>query len=147
MVLVPLFVGKLMCWTRLMFSKISLHRFCCLDGAFTLMFVSPADIVVPVIVDTFTDSMVSILPRHSIFRWGTHLHMSLFLSSARPSVAHHISGTVHYLIIIWYTCVKWWYLKALFFFSFKIFIFWAVRRVKGQKIDRNAKQHYIRRKV
>ena len=37
----------------------------------------------------------------------------------RPSVAHHISGTVHHLII---------------------FIFWAVRGVKGQKIAQNEKQ-------
>ena len=131
MILVPLFVGKLMCWTRLMFSKSSWYRFCCRDGLFTLMFVSPANIVVPVIVDTFTDGMVSILSRYSIFRWGTHLHMSLFLSSARLSVAHHISGTVHYLIIIWYTCVKWWYLKALCFFFFILLKFWSFGLLGG----------------
>ena len=33
------------------------------------------------------------------FRWGTHLYMSLF-PSVRPSIVHHISGTVHHLIII-----------------------------------------------
>ena len=50
-----------------------------------------------------------------VFRWGTHLYMSLFLAvrlyvcpsvcpsvclSIRLSVAHHISGTIHHLIII-----------------------------------------------
>ena len=37
-----------------------------------------------------------------IFRWGTHLYMSLFLS-VHPSVVHHISGTIHHLIIIFGT--------------------------------------------
>ena len=43
----------------------------------------------------------------SIFRRGTYLYMSLFqfvhpsvCLSIRPSVVHHISGTVHHLIII-----------------------------------------------
>ena len=42
-----------------------------------------------------------------LFRWGTHLNMSLFLSvhpsvcqSVHSSVAHHISGTVYRVIII-----------------------------------------------
>ena len=42
-----------------------------------------------------------------IFRWGTHLYMSPFLSvrpsicpSVHPSVVHHISGSIHHLIII-----------------------------------------------
>ena len=39
----------------------------------------------------------------------------------------------------WYTCIKWWYLQAFFHFS-KILIFWAVRRVKGQKVAQNEKQ-------
>ena len=36
-----------------------------------------------------------------IFRWGTYLYVSLFLS-AHPSVVHHIyiSGTMHHVIII-----------------------------------------------
>ena len=37
------------------------------------------------------------------FRWGTHLFMSLFLSvclSVFPPVAHHISGTIHHMILI-----------------------------------------------
>ena len=33
-----------------------------------------------------------------LFRWGTHLCMSLF-PSVRPSVVHHISGTVHQMTI------------------------------------------------
>ena len=40
--------------------------------------------------------------RNEVFRWGTHLYMSLFLS-VHPSVAHHISGTVHHVIIIFCT--------------------------------------------
>ena len=59
------------------------------------------------------------------FRWRTHLYMSLFLSvcpsvrpsihlsvirsfcpSVRPSVVHHISGTVHHVIIIFGTHVS-----------------------------------------
>ena len=37
------------------------------------------------------------------FRWGNHLNMSLFPSvrpSIHPSVSCHISGTVHYMIMI-----------------------------------------------
>ena len=36
------------------------------------------------------------------------------------------------------TCVKWWYLQA-FFHLFEIFIFWAVRGVKGKSITQNEK--------
>ena len=39
----------------------------------------------------------------SIFRWGTHLYISLFPSISPSSVTHHISGTVHHLIIIFGT--------------------------------------------
>ena len=45
-----------------------------------------------------------------VIRWGTHLFMSLFLSVRLsvcpfvcPSVVQHVSGTVHYLIIIFGT--------------------------------------------
>ena len=74
----------------------------------------------------------------SLFRWGTHLYMSIFPSvypsfrpivrlsvrlSVRPSVAHYISGTLHHLIkIFWYTYVKWSYLQVFFSF-FKKFWF------------------------
>ena len=40
----------------------------------------------------------------------------------------------------WYTCVKWWYLQVFFFFFFYIFIFWAVRGVKGQKWPKMTKK-------
>ena len=43
-----------------------------------------------------------------LFRWGTHFYMSLFPSvhpSVCPSVVHHISGTVHHVIIIFGTHV------------------------------------------
>ena len=42
----------------------------------------------------------------SVFRWGTHLCISLFPSvclSVHPLVAHHISGTKNHLIIIFVT--------------------------------------------
>ena len=50
-----------------------------------------------------------------VFRWGTHLYMSLFLS-IRLSVTHHISETVHHVFIIFSTRVKWWYLQAFVYF-------------------------------
>ena len=63
-----------------------------------------------------------------LFRWGTHLCMSFFLSvcpsihpSIHPSVAYHISGTVHHLIIIFGTHVNWCYLQEFFSFSFWFF--------------------------
>ena len=67
MILLPFLVGKLMCWTRLKFSRISWYRFWGLDGSLTLMFVSPANIIVHVNIDTNIDSIVSILPSHSNF--------------------------------------------------------------------------------
>ena len=55
---------------------------------------------------------------HSVFRSGTHLYMSLFLSVrqvVRPSCT--ISQDPYIIWSkFWYTCVKWWYLQA--FFSF-----------------------------
>ena len=67
-----------------------------------------------------------------IFRWGTHLYMSLF-PSVCSSVAYHVSGTVDHVIIIFDTRVKCSHL-------FKIMIFWVVRGVKGQKIAPNKKK-------
>ena len=61
----------------------------------------------------------------SIFRWATHLNMSLFTSvhpSVHRSVAHHISETQHHVIMIFGTHVKWWYLQV-FFLIFKFFWF------------------------
>ena len=42
-----------------------------------------------------------------------------FCPSAHLTVPHHISGTIHHLIIV-YVCVNWWYLQVVFsfFFSF-----------------------------
>ena len=40
----------------------------------------------------------------SFFRWGTHLYMSLFLP-VYLSVADHIHGAIHHLIIIFGTLV------------------------------------------
>ena len=56
-----------------------------------------------------------------------------------PSVMHHISGTVHYLTIIFDTRVKWWYLQKKIYF-FLILIFWAVWGLKEQKIAQNEKK-------
>ena len=48
-----------------------------------------------------------------IFRWGTHLSMSLFPSTRlAPYLRNHTSCDHSF----WYRCVKWWYLQA--FFSF-----------------------------
>ena len=77
-----------------------------------------------------------------VFRWDTHLYVSVFPSvplSVHPSVVHHISVTIHHLIIIFGTHVKWWGLQAFFSF-FEILIFWAVRRVKGHQVAQNEKQ-------
>ena len=41
----------------------------------------------------------------AVFRWGTHLSMYVFCPSVCLSVAHHIWGTVHHLIIIFGTHV------------------------------------------
>ena len=53
----------------------------------------------------FTYYYTYLMKKVELFRWGTHLYMSLFPSvcssclSVHPSVAHHISGTVYHLII------------------------------------------------
>ena len=52
---------------------------------------------------------------------------------------HHISGTVHYLIINFGTNMQNDNISMLFFHFFKILIFWAVRGVKGQKMAQNEK--------
>ena len=67
--------------------------------------------------------------------------MSLFPSvcpSIRPSDAHHISGTVHHIIIYntWYTCVKWGYLQFFKIF-WKFWFFWLLggKRAKKPKME------------
>ena len=48
----------------------------------------------------------------------------------------YLRNSIAYNHDFWYSCVKWWYLQDFFFhfsFFFYIFIFWAVRGVKGQK--------------
>ena len=55
-------------------------------------------------------------------------HPPLYITfSICPSVAHHISGTLYHLIMIFGTRVKWWYPAGVFFHFLKILIFWAVR--------------------
>ena len=66
-----------------------------------------------------------------------------FHLSVRPFVAHHIPGTVHHVVIIFGTRVKWWYIYVLFLF-FRFFLsfdfFLVVRRIKAQEIAQNEKK-------
>ena len=56
--------------------------------------------------------------------------------------APYLSNSVAYDHDFWCTCIKWWYLQEFFFFL--IFIFQAVRGVKGQKKRPKMKNNYIR---
>ena len=60
--------------------------------------------------------------------------------SVSPSVKHHISKTVHHVVIIFGTHVYNNDISRHFFHFFKILIFWVVRGVKGQKIAQNEKE-------
>ena len=53
----------------------------------------------------------------------------------------YLKNSIAYNHDFWYTCVKWRYLQSCCFFFFMsfIFIFWAVRGVKRQKIAQNEK--------
>ena len=54
----------------------------------------------------------------------------------------YLKNSIAYNHDFWYTCVKWRYLQSCcccFFFMSFIFIFWAVRGVKRQKIAQNEK--------
>ena len=66
---------------------------------------------------------------------------------ASTSVTRHISGTVYRMIMIFGTLVWNDDISRLFFHFFEIFIFHAVRRVKGQKLAQNVKKlclvHFI----
>ena len=59
------------------------------------------------------------------------------------SVWLRISGTVHYMIVIFgrYTCVKWWYLQQVFYFS--KFWFLRVSGAKRAKNDLNYQFQYV----
>ena len=63
-----------------------------------------------------------------------------FRLSVGPSVAHHISGTEHHLII---HMRKMMIYPSVFFSFFKILIFWVVRGLTVEKITQNEKQQYI----
>ena len=66
---------------------------------------------------------------------------------ASTSVTRHISGTVYRMIMIFGTLVWNDDISRLFFHFFEIFIFHAVRGVKGQKLAQNVKKlclvHFI----
>ena len=53
---------------------------------------------------------------------------------------HHISGTVIHRIMIFGTLLLNDDISRLFFQFFEIFIFWAVSRVKGQKMAQDDKK-------
>ena len=70
-----------------------------------------------------------------IFRWGTHLYMSLF-PSVCPFFRLSVRGTPHlrnrtFDHNFWYTYI---------FIFFKMLIFWIVRQVKGQKMVQHEKK-------
>ena len=74
-----------------------------------------------------------------VFRWGTHLYMSLFLPvhpsiCCAPYLRKHTSCDHNF----WYTCVKWWNIQVFFHF-YKILIFRVISGVKGNKIAQNEK--------
>ena len=78
-----------------------------------------------------------------LFRRGTYflLFPSVRLSD-HPSIAHHFSGTVHRLTIIFGTHMCKMMISPgvfIYLFIFLIFIFWAVRGVIGQNIAQNEK--------
>ena len=69
-------------------------------------------------------------------------YLQAFLGGAPTSICHFFHLSICFPPYLrnctssnhnfWYTCVKW-YLLAFFSFFFEILIFWAFRRVKGQK--------------
>ena len=63
--------------------------------------------------------------------------------SVRPSVAHHISGTVYHLIIIFSTHVQTDDISRYFFHTFEILIFWVVRGQKCKKQPKMKNENYI----
>ena len=50
----------------------------------------------------------------------------------------YLKNSIAYNHEFWYNCVKWWYIQVFYLF-FEIFIFQAVRWVKGQKTAQNEK--------
>ena len=50
----------------------------------------------------------------------------------------YLKNSVAYNYEFWENCVKWWYIQVFYLF-FEIFIFQAVRWVKGQKTAQNEK--------
>ena len=78
-----------------------------------------------------------------IFRWGTHLYMSLF-PSVCPSVrrAPYPRNRTSCGHNFWCTCKMMIYLCAFFVFSvfFKFWFFLVVRRIKAQEIAQNEKK-------
>ena len=63
--------------------------------------------------------------------------------SVRLPVVHHISGTVHHLILIFGAHVQNDGISRCFFHFFKILVFWVVRRVKAQKMIQMTKKSVV----
>ena len=85
-----------------------------------------------------------------IFRWDTHLCVSLF-RSIRPSVhlAPFLRTRTWSNHNSWYTCVKWWYLQGFFSF-FKNFDFLSCKSAKNSpkwKITITSVTRYISRTI
>ena len=78
-----------------------------------------------------------------IFRWGTHLCMSVF--PPVHSSVHHASYLRNCTSCdhnFWYTCVKWWYHEVFFFIFFFILIFWAVRGKRTKNSPKWKKNYF-----
>ena len=111
-------------WVKLIFKEVRNSRFC------SNHFLVPQKILSK-LNTTYSEYLC-------VFRWATHLYMSLFLSvrpsvrpsvcpsvcpSVRPSVADHISGTIHHLIIILLRMCKIMISPAGFFIFLKFWFF------------------------
>ena len=79
-----------------------------------------------------------------VFRWGTNLYVTSSIHvwirlSVHPLQTITQEPSVYCNHNFQYTYVKWWYLMPFFIFFFSIWVFWAVKGVKGKKIAQNEK--------
>ena len=83
---------------------------------------------------------------HLFLGWAPMSMCHFFHPSICPSIAHHISGTIHHEIIIFGACAKWWYLQDFFSF-FQNFDFLGVlvgqKMTKWPKMKRFCLSHFI----
>ena len=78
------------------------------------------------------------------FFWNFHFWVVRGVKMKNNYICHapYFRNSKAYYQYFWYTCVRWWYLLVFFHLSFEIYIFGAVRRVKGQKIAQNEKWQF-----